>query len=303
MRSPPSVPSSDGREVSALDKNDLTFRLSGTDVPSGQIPLDALGRISSSVQELATRVGRHVVGQMGSGRTLDSAARVVRLRLTGMAAGSTVLEVAFGDHDVLDLDVGVESEIADRFWEVIDGIGAGQRPSWTTPLVAESARRVVDAVASAAERIEIGRGDGRRCVWPTAQVDRQVWMFARVADDDRTVTVVGRLEKVDLRDRRFRIRDDVGNTISLEEVADAEAAGPLVGRRTAATGAAGFDSAGRLRTVSGARLEAAQLPPGWTSRASTDLNGIVAAAPGPDPAGVAGLSDAEVDELLAALRA
>lgn len=285
-----------------MEGNNLTFRLSETGIPSGQIPLDGIAKLASSVQELATRVGRFVVGQNGTGRTLDAAAQVVGLRLTGLAAGSTRLSVSFGADGVLPLEVGIEADIAERFWDVLAGIESGTRPEWVTPLVAESAARVIDAFSTVAGQVEISRVDGRRAYLATPQLDRDIWQLPKVVQTTEAITVAGRLEKVDLFTRKFRIRDDVGNTILLEEVADADAAGPLVGQRTEASGLPGYDAAGQLRAINGAHIVAAERPAAWTAGFRADVASIVASAPGPDPDGVNGLTSAEVDEFLASLK-
>lgn len=180
-------------EVTTLDSNDLTLRLSGTREPSGEIALDALSRIAASLQELATRVGRFVVGQHGPGRTLHAAAKVVDLRLTGLADGSTVLSISFGEHDVLPLDVGAESDIADRFWEIVAGVESGSRPDWVNPPIAESVLKLVDALTGEARSVEIRRHDGRRAVCNRDVVSREPWQMPRTTGSAEVVTVTGRL--------------------------------------------------------------------------------------------------------------
>lgn len=291
--------------MTATEKHDLTVRLAGTGVPPGQIDLDSLGGLASSLQELATRVGRHAVGQEGRGRTVDTAAKIVRLRLTGLHEGSTVLDVAFGEHDVLPLDVGAESQIAQRFWEVLDGLGHGARPAWAGSPVAQSALRCMDAMARAASEVTVTRADGRRLTWRPRESPREPWMEQEPsvgeAEIEAEITVSGRLEMVDLGRDRFRIRDDVGNAIGLTDVVDPERAGPLVGRRTRASGLPRRDQNGRL-IVQGAVVQAAPMPAEWTLSRGASLDALVESAPGPDPSGIVGVSDEDVAELLAFLR-
>lgn len=282
-----------------MDRHDLTLRLSGTDVPAGQIDLDSLGGLALSLQQLATRVGRLVIGQHGPGRTAGPAARAVRLRLAGLLRGSTVLEITFGETEVLQLDVGAESAIADRVWEVVAGVQAGKRPEWVTAPVADSVLHVIDALAGAAEAVEIARADGRTAAWRRDGVHREVWMVPRLTTDQVTVTVSGRLEKVDLKDRSFRIRDDVGNAIQLTEVVDPDQAGSLVGKRTVAAGIPSYDEVGRLVALTGPTVALDSPPATWTMHPHTDLEELLAAAPGPDPNGVEGISVADVDAFLA----
>ncbi|MHB1800899.1 MAG: hypothetical protein ACYCU5_04405 [Actinomycetes bacterium] len=284
-----------------MDAHDLTLRLTGTGVPSGEIGLDTLSRIAASLQELATRVGRSVVGQHGPGRTIDAAAKVVGLRLTGLRAGSTVLAVSFGEEGVLPLDLGVETEIAGQFWDIVTSVQRGMRPDWVTQPIADSTLRLVDALTTTAERVDIARGDGVQASWQRARVSREPWQAQLTAAAETVVTVAGRLEKVDLKDRRFRIRDDVGTTIALDHVADAERVGPLVGQRTEARGVPSYGPDGRLRELTAVVITPASVPAAWVPGERVDLEAVLAGAPGPDPNGIEGLTDGEVDAFLTAL--
>lgn len=287
--------------MEATDQNNLTFRLEGTSVPSGEIGLDTLARFGQALQELATRVARHVVGQHGPGRTVAAAATIVDLRLTGLSKGSTKLDVAFGDPEVLGFDVGIEREIADRFWEVVVAVPAASPPPWTTALIAESTVRLIDALSGAADQTEIARADGRRVTWATATLARDPWRQPQPAPQAGSITVTGRLEKVDLSDRRFRIRDDVGNKIALEGVVDADEVGHLVGQRTTATGAPVHGRDGRLQAVHGAVLHPAPPRASWHPNAVSSLEDMLATTPGPDPGGIADVTEQDIDELLAAI--
>jgi hypothetical protein len=288
-------------EVVVMERNSLTFHLDGTGVPSGELGLDALGRVATALQELATRVGRFVVGQRGPGRTVSSAAKVVNLRLAGLRDGSTQLDVSFGEAHVLPLDVGLEQQIADRFWDIVEGVSVGKPPSWVTPAVAESTVRVIDAFGVAAEQTGIRRADGRTATWRRESVPREPWLLADEVPAAEAVAATGRLEKVDLANRRFRIRDDVGNTIALEDVTDADEVGPLVGQRTTAVGAPIHTADGRLRGIRGAAISPAPLPEAWRPGGTVSLSEIAAAHPGPDPSGVPGVTDEDIDNLLMAI--
>lgn len=62
----------------------ITLRFSVTDVPPGEIALSDLASIAATLQLLATRIGRQLVGQTGPGRTVSGAERATRLTLTGI---------------------------------------------------------------------------------------------------------------------------------------------------------------------------------------------------------------------------
>lgn len=287
--------------MTPVDAYDLTLRLSGTDVPSGQIDLDSLASLGTALQELATRIGRLVIGQSGPGRTAAPAAKAVQLRLAGLHAGSTVLDIAVGEGDMLPMELGVEAEIAERFWDVIEGVRAGSRPDWVTPLVADSALRLLDAATHAASDLEIVRRDGRRSTWRRPDLVRDPWVVPRRVTEEAAVTISGRLEKVDLKDGSFRIRDDVGNAIALLHVTNAEDVSNLVGNRAEATGTPSYDSAGRLVALERPTLTQDLLPTELTLPSRTDLDALFAVTPGPDPRGIEGLTSAEVDAFLFAL--
>ena len=283
-----------------MGKYDLDLRLSGTSSPSGEITLEALSRIAGSLQELATRVARYVIGQKGPGRTPESAARISTLRLRGISAGSTHLAVGFGEPDTLDFDTSLETEVADRYWEIINGIGTSVRPDWAVDLVAESALHLCDALSETAQTVEVSRNDGRVAKWASTVVSRSPWQSA-AAIGEQTVAVSGVLEKVDLHDRRFRIRDDVGNTVALNDVQDADHVGRLVGQRTVATGLPVTSTGSRTLALSGVSIVASPISSDWVPGEYADIEAVFAAAPGPDPAGVKSLTDDDLDAFFAAL--
>lgn len=85
-----------------VDRYGCTVTLSRTREASGEIAFDDIGAIAKAMQDLATRVGRLVVDQHGPGHTVDTAARVTRLRLRAIRSGSTVLDLGYGEHDTLE---------------------------------------------------------------------------------------------------------------------------------------------------------------------------------------------------------
>jgi hypothetical protein len=110
-------------------------------------------------------------------------------------------------------------------------------------------------------------------------------------------SVTGRLDKVDLRARRFRVRDDVGHDISLEDVVDVDAAALLIGQRVVATGAAEHDDSRLVRIVE-PTLSPEEEPASWSAEIP-----LVVSASGPMPSGgIPGIETAEVEEFLAEIR-
>jgi len=284
-----------------MEHHDFELRLIGNRAPRGEILFGDLASLSAALQQLATRIGRYVVELSGPGRTPTEVERTTRLRLRGLQAGSTRLLVAYGDPDVLPMDLGLERESAARFWEVVQAIPTGARPSWVTPLVANSALAVVDALGDAASAVEFHREGEPAVTIATAHVSREPWVMGTESPTDALVSVSGRLEAVDLKTSRFRIRDDVGNAISLRDVADAEVAAALVGQRTTATGQAILGSRGQVSGLNAPSLAPAPLPEQWRPGQTQDW-AVALSAPGPDPAGINGFTGQDVDDFLAQLR-
>jgi len=109
--------------------------------------------------------------------------------------------------------------------------------------------------------------------------------------------IAGWLDKVDLRARRFRVRDDVGNDVTLEDVVDVGAAAQLIGQRVVARGWAERERGKVVRIVE-PLLEAEQLPAGWASPPTVGvLHG--SSLPG---GGIPGVTASDVDEFLAEIR-
>lgn len=293
-----SIAATGAEEVSDVQGNDLEFRLSGMPTPDGEISLADLTAIAAPLQELATRVGRYVAEQSGPGRSLAAVEKVTRLRLTGLAAGSTRLLVGYGQTDVLPIDDGLEQRIADDFWEVVSGLGSETKPYWTTRRIDESALRLLDGLSRARE-VRISRGHHTDVTFRPETVDRTVWMTSEQLLLQEA-TMVGRLEALDLSSGRFRLRDDVGNTIPLVHVRDPHAAAAFVDRRVAATGREIRGLRGEFKGLESPTVELFVVP-STGSGASIDWQEILS-RPGPDPDGGADLTDEEFAALLAAMK-
>ncbi|MBC8093409.1 MAG: hypothetical protein H7Y15_16010 [Pseudonocardia sp.] len=288
-----------------MTQETLALRLSGTDVPPGEIALGALASIAEALQSVARRVGRDLVGQSGPGRPSAGVDRLTRMVLSGVSQGSTRLEVRLGAAGTLPVDDPVEAEVGDRIWELFGSFAANRRPEWTTPSVDTAATALVNALATCARRCEFS-GERAGVARPVvsvvpALVDLSVWTVARPPAERRSeVSVSGVLDLVDLRARRFRVQDDVGNDIVLEDVENAAEAGTLLGRRVTAVGAAETGRRGQVIRLVEPRVTSAELPREWFVRPDLDLT--TALSVGPDYSGIDGVDDDEVEAFLASLR-
>jgi hypothetical protein len=125
------------------------------------------------------------------------------------------------------------------------------------------------------------------------------------------VSVTGVLDLVDLRRRAFRIRDDVGHDIALDEVENAAEAGSLVGQRVAANGEAVLGDRGQILRVRSALVDSAAVPADWTATGRAEGGTVMfmralaeaVSRPGPEIGGIDGITDEDVDEFLTGLRA
>jgi hypothetical protein len=300
-------PAAGGGRCPVNTQESITLRLSGTDVPPGEIALTDLASIAGALQLLATRIGRQLVGQTGPGRTAGGAERATRLTLTGITEGSTRLQVTAGAADTLDMDDPFEEQVMDRLWEVFGGLESGVPPDWATAPVAQAAIEFVGSVGSAARECEFTGRRGQRVRGRVAlrpqKVNRDMWATLTAEPELVPQTgVTGDLDLVDLRTRKFRVRDAVGNDVVLEDVRNAVEAAALVGQRVRAVGTGVRGARGQIAKLVEPHVSEADMPAEWLDRGPADLNGIFAARSAPSLDGVPGVDDAELEALLADLR-
>lgn len=282
-----------------MSEQSYLLNLEGMAAPSGEIAFRDLADLADALQLTATRIGRQVGRVEGPGRTPNGIDDASALRLRNLRAGSTGIDFVLGNTNSLP-GMPDEAQVKERFAEIVAGVAYNDPPKWVSPLVAKAAERVAfSIVASGAKRFTFS-SDGRmitRAPVSVATIDCSVW---KVDSDVVTavVSVTGLLEAVDLRANRFRIRDDIGNDIRLEDLADVERAAALIGHRVVATGMSERDDRNRMRLVEPV-VVAEQLPANWVALPE-DADG-----PGvqiPDSA-VAGLTGEEISAFLAEIRA
>lgn len=279
-----------------------SLRLEGLSVPDGEISFRDLSGIGEALQLMATRIARQISGSEGRGATRASMERMSELRLTGVAKGSTALLMRLGDPDALPYtDGGEEGLLNERFESGLEAISANTPPEWASPLVKESIGRVAARVqASGARRATTSWGFSEKLeakvVIELETVDLTVWKVEDEIETERA-QMTGRLDKVDLRARRFRIQDDVGNDVTLEDVVDIDAAATLIGQRVVANGVAEREHGRVVRIVEPA-LIAENLPADWFAIPPTELPIGLSIPKG----GIHGISASDVDEFLEEIR-
>jgi hypothetical protein len=278
--------------------DEMTMRLSGTGLGDGEIGFTELAALAEAMQQLTLRIGRHLTGQEGPGRSPLAVERATALRLRGTARGSTVLDVAIGDEDVLG--EGLEHRSLDALLEIFAGIAIDEAPTWVTPLLGEATVSVIDALSATSTRCEVAT---TRLLAPISfsprTASRSIWNVTRAEPQRRpNVSVSGRLDLVDLRRARFRLRDAVGNDINLERVKAAEDAARLVGEVVTATGEAVLGSRGQIIGLTTASVVPDEWPD-WTPPSLADIDFTFSAPP---TTGIEGVDDNEVAAFLRMIR-
>lgn len=289
-----------------MDNHNFELRLEmKPGVAQGEIRFADVHRLCDTLQDLNTKISRLVTEQEGPGRSPEATARVAELRLASVRGGSTRLGVRYGETNPLPAAEfsQVEDETHAKFQEIVQGLRDQKCPDWVTPGIAESTLQVLDAFDRAAVSVIIEAVDGWSVGIIPMHASRTPWQdVMRAAATDQQVTVTGLLYSVNLETRHFRIRDDVGNIIGLEDVQNIDVASELIGKRATAAGLAIYGSNGELRTVRLPLVEARVTPERWAAKRQRDSLADELAKPGPDPRGVEGITSEDVDEFLALIR-
>ena len=279
---------------------DFELRLIGAHTPDGEVRLTDLAALADSLQALAKRIGLDVVDHAGPGRTDQAIAALTEMRLSGLDAGSTRLHFSRGRSDELALELAESQQIDATFWQIIDAVEANARPEMASDLIAESAGRVVAALQAAAPWVEFIRPGANPSRVTTSSLSPGVWARSTTRDGAEAV-VTGRLEAVDLRTGRFRVVDDVGNRIPLEDVPRAAHLAPLISHRVRAEGSAVRDRSGRVKALIEPLIEEQVLPEAWSSLSPANHESELSKS-GPVIGGGADLDDDEFAEFLSVLK-
>lgn len=282
--------------------DDLELRLVGASAPDGEIRFAGLVAIASSLQALSLRITRTCVSADRLGRPNDVVQEFAQLRLRGLSNGSTRLLVSRGPSDTLDIEPSERRDLDRKFAEVIEGVGQDERPSWVNDSIAECTEDFVKALQDAAQVVEARfAGVGRTVRIETWSIHRETWRRKSPTPSPSEVVVSGRLEAVDLRSGKFRVVDDVGNRIALDNVPDAAGTAHLINQRVRATGPAAHGDADRVRVLQASVVEADALPDAWSSLPAADLDAEFTKS-GPTYGAGVELTDEEYADFLAMVK-
>ena len=209
-----------------------------------------------------------------------------------------MLAVAIGDEDVLG--EGLEHRSLDALLEIFAGVAVDEVPGWVTPLLGEATVSVIEALDAVSTRCDVAAaGRPAPISFSPRSASRSIWAVARANPELRPdVSVSGRLDLVDLRRARFRLRDAVGNDINLERVKSAEDAARLVGKVVTATGEAVLGSRGQITGLRAATVAPDEWPE-WTTPSLADIDFNFSAPP---TTGIKGVDDDEVAAFLRMIR-
>lgn len=269
------------------------FRLIGADRPQGEIDVDDVVLILAKLQEVATRLGRVTMDAAHRGRPSARVDRVAKLRLTGLSAGSTVIQVARASgRSGLDFDLDEERDFDNRLDGLLAGLLTNERPRGANESIAAAVADLVVAFRRAAPQLEV-RVDGKsRGVVATEQLRTDVWRAEPRPMED--IVIEGRLEKVDIRTGDFRVRDAVGISYPLPKVVSAADASLLIGQRVQVAGTAERNERGEVVAVRSATITRA---PDRVGDAAVASAANVDGAPGsPEPRGLGEPMQLTLDE-------
>lgn len=278
------------------------FHLKGGSAPDGELEADQLIAVVSSLQEVATRIGRVETAAEPVGRTPKRTQRVAKLTI-GLTSGSTsLLARRAGAEYALDFDLADEQSFDEKLAGLVESIALDQRPAWVGDSLASAAGELTDALQQAAPEVEFKVAGQVRQRFNTEEIHRETWQVTTTRSPD-SITFVGRLYAVNLNTHRLHVQDDVGNQVALPGVLNDTEVSMLIGTSVTVSGAPEHDTRGNLTHLHNASVAAAPDPvvaaivPG-----AVPLDETLRSASGPDPDGGIELSDEEFASFLAAAR-
>jgi len=279
------------------------IHLQGMDVPEGLIDADRLMDIVRSLQEMASRLGRQVMGAPERGRPSKQLDNLTGLRI-GLEKGSTtIIAERAGALGAFPLDLPDEAEVDRRIGELIEALVEDTRPDWVGDPLAASAADLVSALQRTAPEVRFVVDDVPRRTFATSVLHRETWTSVASPASAAAVTFTGRLFAVNLNTHRLGVQDDVGNQVTLPDVVNDAQVATMVGSYVTVVGVGENDVDGRLKRIIGASVSPARDPlPDQQVPSSVSLHQILSSATGPAFGGIEDLTDDEVDAFYEALR-
>lgn len=252
------------------DRCTLELRLVGLRSPQGEILLGQLADISRHVQELALRVARTLVHAAGPGRTPRPVDESVRLTLTALSAGSTVLEISGPEPSAQaplfgagEFTVRVFDSIAEAFAD----IAAGAVPPLSRPAL-ESTSSLFKAAGREDDdlsvTVRVPQHDARSFAFrpsaAAALLDSALAPAEAVPVANSVVS--GELYRVDTHSNQLRVQDDLGNSVDVVAAEPSAQVWRLIGERVIVEGNAETGANGRISRLTEASVRPDASPVG-----------------------------------------
>ncbi len=251
------------------DRPIIRLRLEADNVPEGEIALSDLARIAGATQKILRQIAGNLVGQRGPGAPRKGVTEASSLRLVGLRAGSTILEIAGAETDWDALEYGIPTDLTELSFDLlVGGLSAISSDETQPELPVGFDKQLVDDLDDWLKSVR-----KYKSVAFESQVRNQtksvntVPMQARVRlhalnpqpalpfVSPTEQALEGRLYALNLNTGSFSIEDDAGHKIRTDVPPGLRAdAAVLISRRVRAVGKPELDEAGRLKAFAVSRL-------------------------------------------------
>lgn len=197
-----------------------------------ELPAGVLADFLTALQTLLYRLTREAADQAGLGRAVRPVELSSGAHVSWSEEGTLLVKV--GDPDALEIDPLADATDA-AFAIVLDAITLNTRPPHLTNPVADAVDGLIRVLLDLGRPVAIVLPDGQVATCDPAEIRRDPWQQTRL-EPARIGTVTGRLEMVDLRSRRCRIRDPLGQAYDVHDLGNPSEAARLVGEQVAVSG-------------------------------------------------------------------
>lgn len=280
---------------------EFQFRLIDTGSPVGELRADRLIELVQNLQRISTRIGRATTRGEARGRLRKETEEMVVLSI-GLTPGSTTLQWQRAPHgSTLDLKLPHEEAFDRTFENVISALASNERPSWFDDGFASDVGALRNALERTARTVEFSSDGTVHTTFCLSDTTPETWAATEPAQASQEIRFVGQLRAVNLDTHRLHVTDDVGNRVALPDVSGDLEVGALLGQYVEVTGFPEYTEDGHPSHIRNATVVAAEPVITPSAPPHTDIAELLASAPGPDPHGVAGLTDEEAEGFLKAI--
>ena len=277
------------------------LRLIDTGSPVGELRADRLIELVQNLQRISTRIGRAETGGEARGRLRTGTEEMVALSIR-LIPESTTLQWQRAQQDAtLDLKLPQEEAFDRTFEKVIAALASNVRPSWFDDGFASDVGSLRNALERAARTVEFSSDGTIHATFCTSDTTPETWAAPEPAQASQEIRFIGQLRAVNLDTHRLHVTDDVGTRVALPDVPGDLELGALLGQYVEVNGLPEYTEDGRPSHIHNATVVAAGPVIPSSAQTHTDIDVLLASAPGPDNDGVAGLTDEETEGFLNAI--